>query len=128
MLLGRDKRSQKKYREKFQLKDVPISTPQSALDELIFDRKWNPRTGWELNRGKDFLGNRSWIFTSKENPNLRFDEAKLRMYRMLSFRRVGKWDNIQYVREKEDPPLDFLDDEPRLKAILRDFVPQVYPA
>jgi hypothetical protein len=47
---------------------------------------------------------------------------------MLSFRRVGKWDNIQYVREKEDPPLDFLDDEPRLKAILRDFVPRVYPA
>lgn len=123
---GRDKRSQKKYREKFQLEGVPVSTAQSALDELIFDSKWKPKPGWELDRGKDFLGNPSWIFTSKENPGLRYDEMKLRIYRSLSFRRVGSWNNIKYVREKEDPPLGFLNDERRLKAILTDYMPQTY--
>jgi hypothetical protein len=123
--IGRDKRSQQKYREKFQLKDVPLSTPQSALDELIFDPKWKPRPGWDLDRGKDFLGNPSWIFTSKENREYSFDEMKLRIYRCFSFRRVGTWDNIKYVREEEDPPLEFLKDEGRLKTIMSDYIPRM---
>lgn len=99
-----------------------MSTPQSALDERIFDAKWKPKPEWELERGKDFLGKSSWIFISKENPELRFDEMKLRIYRACSFRRVGSWDNMRWVREKEDPPLKFLNDERRLRLILRDFV------
>ncbi|KAA8641406.1 hypothetical protein EYZ11_010620 [Aspergillus tanneri] len=103
VLMRRDRGAQKKYWTKFEL-DIPLETPQSALDKKIFNGDWTLREGWTYRRGKDFVGNKSWIFTSLDEPDLSFDEMQLRVYRRLSYDPVFEDDGVSW-KYKRDPPL-----------------------
>lgn len=99
-------RARKKHRtKKFELNHVPLCTPQSALDKKIFYHDWKPRPEWKHHRGKDFVGNNCWIFTSPGYPDLRLDEMQLKLYRNLSFRPVFENGGIEY-KHTGDPPLE----------------------
>lgn len=117
--VGRDPGAQKKYRTKFAL-DVPLETPRSALDDRIFHSDWTVREGWTRKMGKDFVGNKSWIFTNMDDPELTFDEMQLRFYRRISYEPVFE-DNarISWRRVAYDPPLEWIKNTDVLAATLR---------
>ena len=115
MVLGRDQGARNKYRTKFKL-DIPMTTPRSALDDKIFNADWTLRQGWRRHKGKDFVGNESWIFTSLENPDLFFDEMQLLVYRRFSYDPVFENGRVSW-RYREDPPLDYITSESCLERI-----------
>lgn len=92
ILLGRFRGAQTKQGTKFELNDVPLCTPQSALDKEIFYPDWKPRPEWKRHKGKDFVGNKCRVFTSPDDPDLNLDEMQLKAYRRLFlWPRVREW-------------------------------------
>lgn len=54
-----------------------MTTPRSVLDDKIFNADWTLRHGWGRDKGKDFVGNEPWNFTTSENPDFFLDEMQL---------------------------------------------------
>lgn len=115
MVPGRHRGAQKKYQTKFKL-DIPMTTPRSALDDTIFNPDWTLRQGWRRHKGKDFVGNESWIFTSLENPEFFLDEMQLLVYRRYSFDPVFGNGGVRW-RKVEDPPLYIITSKSSLERI-----------
>jgi hypothetical protein len=95
----------KQRSKKFELNHVRLCTPQSTLGKKVFDLNWKPRPEWKHHRGLDFVGNPCWIFTSPDDPHLRFDEMQLKLYRNLSFQPIFENGRIVY-KHACDPPLE----------------------
>lgn len=52
---------------------------------LLLDVYEGPGQSGSALRGKDFVGNQCWVFTSPDDPDLHLDEMQLKAYRRLSF-------------------------------------------